>query len=147
MTEMKFTKVAVLGAGVMGAQIAVHLINARVVVVLFDLAEASGNRKLVIWMPDGLFAAGFGLKMLLDLCVKEEPQAVEIGLPALQQLSFRLRYALAVVLSCGSVADDTWESKAFLLDMECVAFIAPLAETRTQEHIEGMVRTGQPVFK
>lgn len=308
MTEMKFTKVAELGAGVMGAQIAVHLINARVLVVLFDLAEASGNKKLVIWMPDGLFAAGFSLKMLLDLCVKEEPQAVEIGLPALQQLSFRLRYALgshceitlycthrapalkcqmglvefkrgvtsaggglayqaqraaentriayrgqmldalrllpgiaasfsqviaaatkgsvfeakkmryassddmvvsnkdelpcvaiqqaktmaasvyralpmrpstagdaalkkslqalleegrnagkyseyemvidlalAGVLSCASVAGDTWVSKAFLLDMECVAFIALLAETRTQELIEGMVKTGQPV--
>ena len=31
-------KVAVLGAGVMGAQIAAHLVNARVPVVLFDLA-------------------------------------------------------------------------------------------------------------
>ena len=31
-------KVAVLGAGVMGAQIAAHCVNAKVPVVLFDLA-------------------------------------------------------------------------------------------------------------
>ncbi|HLL11049.1 MAG TPA: 3-hydroxyacyl-CoA dehydrogenase NAD-binding domain-containing protein, partial [Rubrivivax sp.] len=35
-------KVAVLGAGVMGAQIAAHLVNVRVPVVLFDLPANSG---------------------------------------------------------------------------------------------------------
>ena len=37
-------KVAVLGAGVMGAQIAAHCVNARVPVVLFDLAAKEGPR-------------------------------------------------------------------------------------------------------
>jgi 3-hydroxyacyl-CoA dehydrogenase len=37
-------KVAVLGAGVMGAQIAAHCVNARVPVVLFDLAAKDGAR-------------------------------------------------------------------------------------------------------
>jgi 3-hydroxyacyl-CoA dehydrogenase len=36
-------KVAVLGAGVMGAQIAAHLINARVPVMLFELAAKDGD--------------------------------------------------------------------------------------------------------
>ena len=36
-------KVAVLGAGVMGAQIAAHCVNARVPVVLFDLASTGGK--------------------------------------------------------------------------------------------------------
>ncbi len=36
-------KVAVLGAGVMGAQIAAHLANASIPVVLFDLTAAEGN--------------------------------------------------------------------------------------------------------
>ncbi len=36
-------KVAVLGAGVMGAQIAAHLVNANVPVVLFDLPAKEGN--------------------------------------------------------------------------------------------------------
>ena len=40
-------KVAVLGAGVMGAQIAAHLINARVPVMLFELA-AKGFRQGLI---------------------------------------------------------------------------------------------------
>ena len=35
-------KVAVLGAGVMGAQIAAHCVNAKVPVVLFDLPDAKG---------------------------------------------------------------------------------------------------------
>ena len=36
-------KVAVLGAGVMGAQIAAHLVNAKIPTVLFELAGNEGN--------------------------------------------------------------------------------------------------------
>ena len=39
MNRFQVRKVAVLGAGVMGAQIAAHLVNVRVPVVLFDLPE------------------------------------------------------------------------------------------------------------
>jgi 3-hydroxyacyl-CoA dehydrogenase len=44
MSRFQVKKVAVLGAGVMGAQIAAHLVNVRVPVVLFDLAakDATG---------------------------------------------------------------------------------------------------------
>jgi 3-hydroxyacyl-CoA dehydrogenase len=42
MTNFIVKKVAVLGAGVMGAQIAAHCINARVPVVLFDLPAKDG---------------------------------------------------------------------------------------------------------
>jgi len=42
MENFMVRKVAVLGAGVMGAQIAAHCINARVPVVLFDLADTKG---------------------------------------------------------------------------------------------------------
>src|SRR2546430_2839220 len=41
-------KVAVLGAGVMGAQIAAHLANASVPVVLFDLAAKEGSRNGIV---------------------------------------------------------------------------------------------------
>ena len=44
---LQVRKVAVLGAGVMGAQIAAHLVNANVPVVLFDLASKEGD-------PDGI---------------------------------------------------------------------------------------------
>src|ERR1700737_3495292 len=40
-------KVAVLGAGVMGAQIAAHLINARVPVLLFDLPANEGPKNAI----------------------------------------------------------------------------------------------------
>src|ERR1700675_2329603 len=41
-------KVAVLGAGVMGAQIAAHLVNAGVPVVLFDLAAKEGDPNAIV---------------------------------------------------------------------------------------------------
>src|ERR1035437_5309826 len=41
-------KVAVLGAGVMGAQIAAHCINARVPVVLFDLPAKEGAKNGIV---------------------------------------------------------------------------------------------------
>ncbi|WP_423194893.1 MULTISPECIES: 3-hydroxyacyl-CoA dehydrogenase/enoyl-CoA hydratase family protein [unclassified Cupriavidus] len=44
MSNFIVKKVAVLGAGVMGAQIAAHLVNARVPVVLFDLPAREGPK-------------------------------------------------------------------------------------------------------
>ena len=53
----KFTvkKVAVLGAGVMGAQIAAHLVNCKIPVVLFDLPAKEGLKNgIVIRAVEGL---------------------------------------------------------------------------------------------
>ncbi|MCK6391720.1 MAG: 3-hydroxyacyl-CoA dehydrogenase/enoyl-CoA hydratase family protein, partial [Azonexus sp.] len=47
MKSLIVKKAAVLGAGVMGAQIAAHLANAGVPVVLFDLPAAEGDRNAV----------------------------------------------------------------------------------------------------
>jgi 3-hydroxyacyl-CoA dehydrogenase len=44
MNRFNVRKVAVLGAGVMGAQIAAHLVNVKVPVVLFDLAAKEGPK-------------------------------------------------------------------------------------------------------
>ena len=44
MSKFLVKKVAVLGAGVMGAQIAAHLVNVGVPVVLFDLPAKEGRR-------------------------------------------------------------------------------------------------------
>ena len=41
-------KVAVLGAGVMGAQIAAHLVNCKIPVVLFDLAAKDGPKNGIV---------------------------------------------------------------------------------------------------
>ena len=48
MSRFQVKKVAVLGAGVMGAQIAAHLVNVRVPVVLFDLAATEGPRNGIV---------------------------------------------------------------------------------------------------
>jgi len=45
MNRFNVKKVAVLGAGVMGAQIAAHLVNVKVPVVLFDLADTKSPAK------------------------------------------------------------------------------------------------------
>src|SRR5437868_8183096 len=48
MTNFIVKKVAVLGAGVMGAQIAAHCVNARVPVVLFDLPAREGGKNAIV---------------------------------------------------------------------------------------------------
>ena len=48
MTNFIVKKVAVLGAGVMGAQIAAHCVNARVPVVLFDLPAKEGAKNGIV---------------------------------------------------------------------------------------------------
>ncbi|WP_075256063.1 3-hydroxyacyl-CoA dehydrogenase/enoyl-CoA hydratase family protein [Herbaspirillum camelliae] len=48
MSNFIVKKVAVLGAGVMGAQIAAHCINARVPVVLFDLPAKEGPKNGIV---------------------------------------------------------------------------------------------------
>lgn len=55
MERFNVRKVAVLGAGVMGAQIAAHLVNVRVPVVLFDLPARDGPKNgIVTRAVDGL---------------------------------------------------------------------------------------------
>ena len=48
MSRFQVKKVAVLGAGVMGAQIAAHLVNVRVPVVLFDLPAKEGHKNGIV---------------------------------------------------------------------------------------------------
>ena len=55
MSRFQVKKVAVLGAGVMGAQIAAHLVNLKVPVVLFDLPAKEGAKNgIVIKAIEGL---------------------------------------------------------------------------------------------
>lgn len=55
MSRFQVKKVAVLGAGVMGAQIAAHLVNLKVPVVLFDLPAKEGLKNgIVIKAVEGL---------------------------------------------------------------------------------------------
>ena len=46
-SPLRIRKVAVLGAGVMGAQIAAHLTNADVETILFDLPARDGPKSAI----------------------------------------------------------------------------------------------------
>ena len=48
MSTFQVKKVAVLGAGVMGAQIAAHLVNCKVPVILFDLPAKEGPKNGIV---------------------------------------------------------------------------------------------------
>ncbi len=48
MSQFQVRKVAVLGAGVMGAQIAAHLVNCKIPVVLFDLPAKEGPKNGIV---------------------------------------------------------------------------------------------------
>ncbi|MBP9683701.1 MAG: 3-hydroxyacyl-CoA dehydrogenase/enoyl-CoA hydratase family protein [Rhodoferax sp.] len=55
MSRFQVKKVAVLGAGVMGAQIAAHLVNVKVPVILFDLPAKEGPKNGIVTRAiDGL---------------------------------------------------------------------------------------------
>ena len=55
MSRFQVKKVAVLGAGVMGAQIAAHLVNCKIPVVLFDLPAKEGPKNGIVTRAiDGL---------------------------------------------------------------------------------------------
>ncbi len=73
MSNLIIRKVAVLGAGVMGAQIAAHLVNAKVPVLLFDLPAKEGPKNAIalkaIENLKKLSPAPFG--------VKEDAQYIE----------------------------------------------------------------------
>ena len=75
MSNFIVRKIAVLGAGVMGAQIAAHCVNARVPVVLFDLPAKDGPK-------DGIVLRAIeNLKKLspAPLGDKDEAACIEVG--------------------------------------------------------------------
>ncbi len=83
MNRFPVRKVAVLGAGVMGAQIAAHLVNCRVPVVLFDLAAKEGPKNGIVTK------AVEGLKKL-----KPAPLGVPEDAALIQQANYEEHLAL-----------------------------------------------------
>ncbi|MET0964500.1 MAG: 3-hydroxyacyl-CoA dehydrogenase family protein, partial [Noviherbaspirillum sp.] len=73
MSNFIVKKVAVLGAGVMGAQIAAHCVNARVPVVLFDLPAKEGDKNGIV------LRAIENLKKLSPAPLGDADQAALIG--------------------------------------------------------------------
>ncbi|HEY9068503.1 MAG TPA: 3-hydroxyacyl-CoA dehydrogenase/enoyl-CoA hydratase family protein [Burkholderiaceae bacterium] len=104
MNRFQVRKVAVLGAGVMGAQIAAHLVNCKVPVVLFDLPAKEGPK-------NGIVAKAVeGLKKL-----KPAPLGIPEDAALIQQANYEEH--LALLKDCDLVIEAIAERMDWKLDL------------------------------
>jgi 3-hydroxyacyl-CoA dehydrogenase len=115
-SRFQVRKVAVLGAGVMGAQIAAHLVNVKVPVVLFDLPAKSGPKNGIVTK------AVDGLKKL-----KPAPLGVAEDAALIQQANYEEN--LELLRDCDLVIEAIAERMDWKLDLytKVAPFIAPHA--------------------
>ncbi|MBK7000366.1 MAG: 3-hydroxyacyl-CoA dehydrogenase/enoyl-CoA hydratase family protein [Rhodoferax sp.] len=116
MSRFQVRKVAVLGAGVMGAQIAAHLVNVRVPVVLFDLPAKEGPKNGIV------SRAIEGLKKL-----KPAPLGVAADAALIEQANYEEN--LEQLRSCDLIIEAIAERMDWKLDLykKIGPFIAPHA--------------------
>ena len=116
MSRFQVRKVAVLGAGVMGAQIAAHLVNVKVPVVLFDLPAKEGPK-------NGIVAKAIdGLKKL-----KPAPLGDVADAALIQQANYEEH--LELLKDCDLIIEAIAERMDWKLDLytKIAPFIAPHA--------------------
>ena len=116
MSRFQVRKVAVLGAGVMGAQIAAHLVNVKVPVVLFDLPARSGPKNGIVTK------AVDSLKKL-----KPAPLGVAEDAVLIQQANYE--DDLELLRDCDLIIEAIAERMDWKLDLytKVAPFIAPHA--------------------
>ena len=116
MSRFQVKRVAVLGAGVMGAQIAAHLVNVKVPVVLFDLPAKEGPKNGIITK------AIEGLKKL-----KPAPLGVPEDAALIQQANYEEHMEL--LRGCDLVIEAIAERMDWKLDLyrKIAPFLAPQA--------------------
>ena len=116
MSRFQVKKVAVLGAGVMGAQIAAHLVNVKVPVVLFDLPAKEGAKNGIVTK------AIDGLKKL-----KPAPLGVVEDAGLIQQANYEEH--MAQLRDCDLIIEAIAERMDWKLDLykKIAPFIAPHA--------------------
>ncbi len=116
MSRFQVRKVAVLGAGVMGAQIAAHLVNVKVPVLLFDLAAREGPKNGIVTR------AVEGLKKLKPAPLGVAQDAVLIG-----QANYEGH--LEQLLECDLIIEAIAERMDWKLDLykKIAPFVAPHA--------------------
>ncbi|HJV63514.1 MAG TPA: 3-hydroxyacyl-CoA dehydrogenase/enoyl-CoA hydratase family protein [Albitalea sp.] len=116
MSRFQVRKVAVLGAGVMGAQIAAHLVNVKVPVVLFDLPAKEGPK------------SGIALKAIDNLKkLKPAPLGVPEDAARIQPANYEEH--LELLKDCDLVIEAIAERMDWKLDLyqKVAPFIAPHA--------------------
>ncbi|MGE0498821.1 MAG: 3-hydroxyacyl-CoA dehydrogenase/enoyl-CoA hydratase family protein [Ramlibacter sp.] len=113
-TRFQVNKVAVLGAGVMGAQIAAHLVNVKVPVILFDLPAKEGPKNGIVTR------AVEGLKKL-----KPSP----LGVPDDAALIVQANYEehMELLKDCDLIIEAIAERMDWKLDLykKIAPFVAP----------------------
>ena len=116
MSRFQVRKVAVLGAGVMGAQIAAHLVNVKVPVVLFDLPAKEGPKNGIVTK------AVEGLKKL-----KPAPLGVVDDAVLIQQANYEEH--MDVLKECDLIIEAIAERMDWKLDLykKIAPFVAPHA--------------------
>jgi len=116
MSRFQVKKVAVLGAGVMGAQIAAHLVNVKVPVVLFDLPAKEGPKNGIVTK------AVEGLKKL-----KPAPLGVADDAVLIQQANYEEH--MDVLQECDLIIEAIAERMDWKLDLykKIAPFVAPHA--------------------
>jgi 3-hydroxyacyl-CoA dehydrogenase len=116
MSRFQVKKVAVLGAGVMGAQIAAHLVNVKVPVILFDLPAKEGPKNGIVTR------AIDGLKKL-----KPAPLGVAEDAGLIQQANYEEH--LDLLKDCDLVIEAIAERMDWKLDLykKIAPFLAPHA--------------------
>jgi 3-hydroxyacyl-CoA dehydrogenase len=116
MSRFQVKKVAVLGAGVMGAQIAAHLVNVKVPVVLFDLPAKEGPKNGIVTK------AVEGLKKLKPSPLGVADDAALIGQANYEEHMEQLR-------DCDLIIEAIAERMDWKLDLykKIAPFIAPHA--------------------
>lgn len=116
MSRFNVRKVAVLGAGVMGAQIAAHLVNVKVPVILFDLPAKEGPKNGIVTK------AVEGLKKL-----KPSPLGIPEDAALIQQANYEEHSEL--LKDCDLIIEAIAERMDWKLDLytKIAPFIAPHA--------------------
>ncbi|RFO95925.1 3-hydroxyacyl-CoA dehydrogenase [Rhodoferax lacus] len=116
MSRFQVRKVAVLGAGVMGAQIAAHLVNVKVPVVLFDLAAKEGPKNGIVMRA-------------VEALKKQKPAPLGVNEDAVLIQQANYEEHMDVLLGCDLIIEAIAERMDWKLDLykKIAPFIAPHA--------------------